>query len=176
MRQIASASIDQSASTRVCRCGPRGGHSPISFRSRERQFVWRVAVNLVCGHMDKRSGRHKAARCFKEIDRAHGVGIKILERYFRRQIVTWLRCTVHNRGRTQSINQAQYTVPVADIQFVMHKIRQLDLEPMLIPSRVALRPEKACSRVVIDPVNLPSASSEVCADFRADQTRRSCNK
>jgi hypothetical protein len=74
------------------------------------------------------------------------------------------------------INQAQHTVPVADIQFVMHKIRQFGLEPTLIPSRVALRPEKGCSTIVIDPVNLPSTSSEVSADFRADQTRRSCNE
>jgi transposase-like protein len=57
-----------------------------------------------------------------------------------------------------------------------HPIR--DAQSSKAPTRVdadssAYRPaaRKVCSRVVIDPVNRPSAGSEVCADFRANKTR-----
>src|SRR5262249_27356216 len=76
---------------------------PSCFGLDERQLVGRVAVNLVCGHMDKRRSRHNPVRRLQEVDRTYGVRIKVLERYLRGQIMTRLRCTVHNSRRTQLI-------------------------------------------------------------------------
>jgi hypothetical protein len=81
---------------------------------------------------------------------------------------------VHNGRGAQLINQVQNAISVADIEFMVLKVREFRLEPTLVPSGVPLRPKKVRSRVVIDPVDLPTASSEVCANFRPDQTRRSC--
>src|SRR5256885_42765 len=69
------------------------GILPSRFSLNERQIVRCVAVNLVCRHMHKWRGRHKATRCLKQVDGAHGVRIKVLEWYLRSQIMTWLRCT-----------------------------------------------------------------------------------
>ena len=80
------------------------GILPPRFGLDERQLVGCVAVNLVCGHMDKRRSRHKAVRRLQEVDRTYGVRIKVLERYLRGQIVTRLRCTVHDGRRTHVID------------------------------------------------------------------------
>jgi hypothetical protein len=115
----------------------------------ERQFVGRVAVNLICGHMNKR--RDKTARRLQEVDRTHGVRVKVLERHVRGKIVTRLRCIVHDGRRAQLIDQAQHTGSVADIQFVMLKVRKLRLESTPIPARIALRLEKYARELLSTP-------------------------
>jgi hypothetical protein len=53
---------------------------------------------------------------------------------------------------------------------VVDETRKLLGEPLLVPTRVALRPEENRALVVIHPVNaIPEFAGEIDADFRANQ-------
>ena len=68
-------------------------------------------------------------------------------------------------------DQCEHTSPVTDVDFVMLKTRELAHQPVLVPARVALRPKKHRTLVVVHAVDFVAKfTREIHADFGADQT------
>ena len=85
--------------------------------------------------------------------------------------MTGLRGGVNDRVRLDFFEHIEHCLAVADIVFVMMKVCDLAGQFVLIPTRLAFRPEKSGTLIVVDAVNLPSALREIQTHLRTDQSR-----
>ena len=135
----------------------------------ERDAIGRIAVHLVGRHVHERRLRARPAHRFQKIERADGVGVKIIKRNVRGPIVRRLRRRVNDGRRTELVHQVQAPLPIANVQLVVMEPRQRLLQPLLIPAGIALRTEEDGALVVVDAMNLVSQVMEISTDLRPDQ-------
>src|ERR1017187_7953534 len=85
-------------------------------------------------------------------------------------VVAGLCCGVDDGIRAESLQQGANTGPVADVQFVVNERRQGLLQPLLVPTGVALRSEKHRALIIVHAVDLPAEfAPKMHADFGANQ-------
>jgi hypothetical protein len=70
----------------------------------------------------------------------------------------------------QCFNKPKHSLSVADIDFVVHEIRNGTDQPLLIPSCVPLRTKKFRALVVIHPMQAAAPLTKEQGDFGADET------
>src|ERR1051326_7639915 len=85
----------------------------------------------------------------------------------------WLRRGVNDRRRLEFLDQPENACPIANIQLVMNESGKAARETVLVPASVSLRPEENLTLVIVNTVDLESASVEKSAHLRPDQARRS---
>src|ERR1700722_1539319 len=145
---------------------------PARFKFLKGQFVWRVPVDLVGGHGHEWRFGSMLTRSLKQIERAHGVGIKIREGHGSSEVVAWLGRSMHHSVRLELLQKIEHALAVANIELVMYETLNRTLKPVLIPSRVAQGAEKYSALIVINSVNLPAFRCEMQAHFGSDKARR----
>ena len=119
--------------------------------------------------MHKRCLGTETACRLQQVQRAHRVGIEIIERDLGRLVVAGLGGRMHDGIRPEFLHQRQHALAVAQVQFVMLKAADGRGESLLVPARVALRAEEHRSLVIVQAVNAPTAGGKVGTHFRADQ-------
>ena len=147
------------------------GVVPTLFQLHERNLVGCVAINLVRSHVDERRLGARLPRGFKKVQGAHRVHIEVIEWPTRGEIVTGLRGGVDERVRPHFLEQGQHARAIANIQFVMLKSRELLLESLRVPARVAAGAEEVRAHIVVHAVNGPAGLREMRDDFGADKAR-----
>ena len=156
----------------------RGRRSPSASPARRSGDAVRpVAVDLVRAHVDERrlSGQlRRAASSRFSVPTAlvskSSNGIAAAR--------SWEGCAAAwtiTSGRSSAI-RLEHSLTVADVELVVPERRKLSLEPLLVPARVALRPEEDGALVVVDAVDLIALVREVPAHFAADQARGAGHK
>ena len=143
---------------------------PAGFKLFESDGVGPVAVNLVGRQVDKgRLGTGLPGR-FEEVEGADGVGVEVVEGNRGGAVVGRLGGGVDSGVGPQVGEERDDSGAVASVEFVMVKGgSESGGEAPLIPSCVPLRPEKDSPLIVIDAMDFPTESSEVDANFRADE-------
>ena len=154
----------------------RVGVVPAPLQLLEGDGVGPVAIDLVGGHVNERRLGAVAARRLQQVQRAHGVHVKVIEGNAGRQIVRGLGRGVDDDGRLERLDQLQDGGAVADIQLVVGEAGQRLPQPLLVPAGVALRAEEGLALVVVHPVNCKAAPMEEGGDFRANQAGRAGDK
>ena len=76
-------------------------------------------------------------------------------------------------GGFEGFNKLEHAGAITDVQFVVRKVRERLLEPLLVPAGVALRTEEDFALVVVHAMHYEVALMEISADFRANESRRS---
>ena len=143
---------------------------PAALQFLQRDAVRPVAIHLVGGEVHKRALGAALARGLQQVERAHRVGVEVVEGDRRCPVVAGLGRRVHDRRGLQLGQQGQHPRPVADVQLgVLEVVPQLLLQALLVPAGVALRPEEHRPLVVVHPHHPPAALGEVHAHLRADQ-------
>jgi hypothetical protein len=66
------------------------------------------------------------------------------------------------------MEQGIHTGTVAQVEFVMRKVRVRGKESLLVPAGITPHAEEICAQVVIDAVNLPSQPAKVIDYFGAN--------
>ncbi len=95
------------------------GVVPAGFQFGEGDGVGAVAIDLVGGHVDEGRLRVGLAGGFKQVERADGVGIEVVERNGGGAVVRRLGGGVDDGIRTESGEQVEHALAVADIEFVV---------------------------------------------------------
>ena len=79
---------------------------------------------------------------------------------------------MHNDTRAQILEQRQHGATVANIEFMVDETRQFLLEALLIPARVALRPEENCALIVVHAMHgVAQLAGKVGTHFGSNQAR-----
>src|SRR5437762_11128939 len=79
---------------------------------------------------------------------------------------------VDNQSGLELLDQPQNSRAVSNVQFVMREARQCAHQPLLVPTRAALRAKKDFALVVINAVNGKSAFVEKRRYLRTNQAGR----
>ncbi len=145
------------------------GVVPAPFQFLERNCVGPVAIHLVGGHVNEGRLRAVSPRRLQQVQRAHGVDIKVVERNAGRQVVRGLGRGVDDDGRLERLDQLQHGAAITNIKLVVCEPCQRLPQPLPVPAGVALRAEERLALVVVHAVNREAASMEDGSDFRADQ-------
>jgi hypothetical protein len=104
--------------------------------------------------MHERTLRAALVRGLKQVERAHRVGVEIVERDRRRTVVAGLGRRVHDRIGLELSHHRQHPLAVADVQLdVLEALPQLLLQPLLVPARIPLRPEEHGPLVFVQPLH-----------------------
>lgn len=148
------------------------GIIPACFELGERDVIGGVTIDLVGAHVDE--GRFGAglAGGFEQIERADGVGVEIVEGNGRSTVMGRLGCSVDDDGWLDLLDQGQHALPVANIDFMVHKAGQVTLEALLVPAGISLGAEKDGTLIVIHTMDGVAQLREMTANFGADKTRR----
>jgi hypothetical protein len=110
---------------------------------------------------------------FEQIQRAHGIGIEVVEGNRSGPVMTWLRRGMDDGGRLQFFEKSQNARSIPDVEFMMDKARKVPGQPLLIPPGIALRTEKNGALVVVQPMNLITKfPRKIDADLRTDKSGR----
>ena len=123
-------------------CVLRVGVIPAGLQLGKSQSIGRIAVHLVGAHVNERALRARLPRGLEQVERADGVGVEVVERNRGRAIVRRLGGRVHDDRRPKPSDQIENALPIPDVELMVLKARELSLEAVLVPARVALRPEK----------------------------------
>src|ERR1039458_8782424 len=125
----------------------RVGVVPTPVQFLEGNGIGPIPIDLVGGHVNERRLRAMATGGFQQVQRASRISVKVVKRNGCSAIVAWLGSGVDNGMGTQLFHQGEHSLPVPNVEFVVDESRQLLLEPLLVPTSVALRTEKHCSLV-----------------------------
>ena len=120
----------------------------------ERYGIGPVAIDLIGGHVNEWRFGTGAAGGFKEVQRADGIGVEVVEGNSGCTVVRGLRRSVNDHVGAYGGHEVDDALAVANIKFVMLKIGNLFLEAALIPAGIALWTKKCRALVVIDAVDL----------------------
>jgi hypothetical protein len=71
--------------------------------------------------------------------------------------MAWLRRSVNDKRRPNTVNQRTYGFPVTHVDFMMLKRLVGRHKPLLISPGIALGSEEVRSHIVIDAMNSPTA-------------------
>lgn len=142
---------------------------PPLFQLPQRQFVGRVAIDLVGGQVHKHRLRRKPPRGFQEVHRAPRVHVEVIKGPLGGQIMRGLSGGVHHQVRSQGLQTFQHPGAVADVQGVVVKPPAGGLQPPAVPLGVARRAEEVRAQVVVHTVDLPPQGVEMRHHFRTDQ-------
>jgi hypothetical protein len=147
---------------------------PAGFEFLQGNGIWCVAIHFIRAHVHKGTFRARLSSGFEEVERTYGIRVEIIKGDRRRAVVRGLGRRVDDHRGLKVAKELQHPGAVADVKFVMHKPRQFFGEPMLVPARVALRPEENRALIVIYPMHgIAKFVGEVGANLRADQARGS---
>ena len=135
----------------------------------ERDGIWPVAVNLVCGHVDERRLGTGLAGGFEEVQRADSVGVEVIKRNRSRAVVRGLCGGMDDDIGFDFCNEVENALPVPDVQFVVGEARDEIGEALLIPARVALGAKKCRALVVVHPVDGTALAGEKNRDFGTNE-------
>jgi hypothetical protein len=92
----------------------------------------------------------------EHVQRADGIGIKVVEGDGCRAVMAWLGSRVNDGVGLDLGNQVYDSLTVSDVQFVVDESLEIFLEALLIPAGVSLRAEENGALVVINAVDLIS--------------------
>src|SRR5215472_1576135 len=106
--------------------------------------------------MDERRLRARIPRGLEKIQRTDRVDIEIVERPRSREVVARLRGRMNNCIRGNRTNRIRDSFPVAHIEFMVAKVRQLPFKTFPIPNGISLRSKKLAAHVVVHPMDFPS--------------------
>src|SRR2546421_1413892 len=91
------------------------------FQLHQRQFIWRIAVDFVCAHMDEHGLGTELARGLKEIHGANSIDIKVNERNTGGFIMGRLRSAVNDAVEAVLLEQVKYVLATTDVEMEMLK-------------------------------------------------------
>src|SRR5256885_15959638 len=91
------------------------------FQLHQRQFIWRIAVDFVCAHMDEHGLGTELARGLKEIHGANSIDIKVNERNTGGFIMGRLRSAVNDAVEAVLLEQGKYVLATKDVGMEMLK-------------------------------------------------------
>ena len=142
---------------------------PAGLQLFERNFVGRIAIDLVRAQVtEHRLGRMEACS-LQHVHGAHRVDIEVVKRSGGSQIVAGLRGTMNDKVRPEGFQQFQHSGAIADIHNMMTEVLGGSLQAFKVPCGVPIRPEKFAPHIVIHPVNLPPLAIKVGRAFRPDK-------
>jgi hypothetical protein len=78
---------------------------------------------------------------------------------------------MHYGIRLQFAEEQEDARAVTYIQLMMYKVRQLGLEPALIPARITPGAKELSAPVVVDAVDLPTFGTEIRTHLGTNETR-----
>ena len=104
-------------------------------------------------------------RRFQQIQGADCIGIEVIKRDIRCQVMGRLCSGMDNARWSKFLYQVNDTLTVADVQFVVPKVRQHFHESLLTPSCITLRAEKYGPLIVVNTMNGESLFMEKCSNF-----------
>ena len=139
-----------------------------------RNFVGRVAIDLVGAHENEHGFRGMLAGGFQEIDRADCVHVKIEQGDVASLIVRWLRGAVDDQIETDFFEQRGDAFAVANVELAMFKSRCGFLQALKVPRGVTRGAEKNAAHVVVHADDLMTLAVEMFHRFRADQPAAAC--
>ena len=145
------------------------GVVPAGIQFDERDLVGRVAVHLVRAHVHERRFRNGPTRRFEEVERADGVGIKVVEGDGGSAVVRRLRGGMHDGIGLDVGHEPQDAIAVAQVEFVVREGPQRGGESFLIPAGVAGGAEEHGPLVVVDAVHPPAKVVEMPRYLAPDQ-------
>ena len=154
----------------------RVGVVPTAVQFLEGDGVGPVTIDLVGGHVNEGRLRAMAAGGFEQVQRAHGIHVKVVEGNAGGQVVRGLRGGVDDDGRLEGLDELQDGGPVTNIEFMMGEAGQHLPQALLVPAGIALRTEEGLALVVIHAVNGKAARVEEGGDFGTDQPGRAGHK
>jgi hypothetical protein len=129
-----------------------------------------IAVYFIRAHVDERRFRRRLPRRFEQIERTDRVRVEIVERNGSSAIVRRLRGGVDDDIRADGLQQGEDARAIADIEFMVNETFELVDQPVLVPTRVALRAEEDRSLIVVHAVDSVSKfAREIDTHFRADE-------
>ena len=120
--------------------------------------------------MHERRFRTGAPSGFKKIERADGVGIKIVKGNGSGAVVRRLCRGVHDDIRSKIGYGAEDFFPIANIGLKVRVLRYIFQKTLKRPTRVAFRPKENSSLVIVDTEDAEAVPSEVKTNFRSNQT------
>ncbi len=130
-----------------------------------------VAIDLVRAHVHEGGLGAGLPGGLKEVQRADGIGVEVVERDRRGAVVRGLGGGVDDDGRLDGLDEGEDAGAIADVEFVVLEALELGGEPALVPAGVALRAEEDRALVVVHAMNRVAERGEINADFRADEAR-----
>ena len=136
-------------------------------------LIGAIAIDLVCTQVDEYGFAVVPSRRLKEIESSARVDVKIVKTSSRCEIVARLGRGVDNQIEAIFLKQLEDMRPLADIQFVMPKVRVGFDKTMLIPSRISAWTKEISPHVIIDAVHPPAQSAEKVDHLGADEAGRS---
>src|SRR5438094_7857412 len=146
------------------------------FQLHQRQFIWRIAVDFVCAHMDEHGLGTELARGLKEIHGANSVDIKVNERNAGGFIMGRLRGAVNDAVEAVLLEQVKYVLATTDIEMEMLKTAGDLLETREIPGGVTRSSKKLSAHIIIYTIDVVSISIEIDDRLRADEPIASCHQ
>jgi hypothetical protein len=146
----------------------------------ERDLVGGVAVDLVGAHEDEHrvaeGGVAGQAGGLKEVERADGVDVEIVEGALGGEVVGRLRGGVDDQVGLGVFDEALHRGAVADVGLDVGEVFRFALEALEVPGGVALGSEKVGPHVVVDADDAVAAAVEVGDGFGADQSTGACDE
>jgi hypothetical protein len=103
--------------------------------------------------MHERRLRAFLAGGLQHVECADGVGVEIVEGNGGCVVVGWLGCGVDNGVWPHRFHQSEHTCAVADINFMVNEVGELDGEAVLVPAGIPLRAEENGALVVVHAVD-----------------------
>src|SRR5581483_644163 len=112
----------------------------------------------------------------QQIQRSGCICLKILEGNRRGAIMGWLRRSMYDYRRSQLRHERQNRGTVTDIDRVVLVSGNRVVQKPQGPTRVAFRPEKDRTLIVVHTGNPETPPMKIQAYFRTDQPTRPCDK
>ena len=109
------------------------------------------------------------ARGLEQVQRADGIDVEIIKGPGGGQVVAGLGGGVNQQVRFERGEKGVNPGAVADIQFMMVKLRVDGLQAALVPAGVAAGAEEIRPRVVVDAIHFPACLAEIIHDLRPNK-------